>query len=165
EFALVHGIRTALETPGPEWRLVLACDMPAVDGAVVAALWGAATASGSSPWLEGAGDPEPVPSLWHRDGAARVRADWGLVARDWIRRAGLGAWRVAPERSGALVNVNTPAEWEQWRCRAGDAGSWTKPARRTPTRAGGRGWATAAASPRPSAPGPRPGPWRPPPPP
>jgi molybdopterin-guanine dinucleotide biosynthesis protein A len=131
EPALVAGLHAALRAPGPEWRFVLACDMPAVGPALLDALWDAAAANavGSAPRLPACADPEPLPSLWHRDVAARVAEDWGRTARHWVRRAGLAAWRVPEDRTPELVHCNTPEEWHSWlERRRGAAGTGPRPA-------------------------------------
>jgi len=120
EPALVHGIAAVLGAPGPEWRWLLACDMPGVDAAVLGELWRAADATGapgSYVQRSDRADLEPLPSLWHRDIGPQVRPGWGLGARDWVRHAGLVPWHVS--RSGDLrfANVNTPADWEEWQWR------------------------------------------------
>lgn len=113
EHALVHGIRTALQAPGPEWRLLCACDMPGVGPEVLQRLWRSAHAGAGSYMRLGERD-EPLPSLWRAEVGRRITPEWGLVARDWLRHAGLLACRLdAP--SGALWNVNTPAEWQRYR--------------------------------------------------
>ncbi len=121
EPALVHGIAAALAAPGPEWRWLLACDMPGVDATVLAALWQvaqAARAPGSYVQRPDCADLEPLPSLWHRDLGQRVNAGWGLAARDWVRHAGLVPWHVPRIGVERFANVNTPAEWEEWQWRA-----------------------------------------------
>jgi len=118
EPALVHGIRAVLAAPGPEWRWILACDMPAVDAAVLAELWRAARAArapGAAP-LGASGDGlDPLPSLWHRDAHSALRDAPVGAARAWVERAGLVAWLVPPQRQDCLANLNTPEEWEAWR--------------------------------------------------
>jgi molybdopterin-guanine dinucleotide biosynthesis protein A len=117
EHALVHGIRTVLESSGPAWRLLLACDMPDVGPEVLSALWCAAQqagALGSCPRFDGDRGLEPLPSLWHRDLRRAARPEWGLAARAWVQRAGLAPWE--PDRTGIsrLQNINTAAAWAQY---------------------------------------------------
>jgi molybdopterin-guanine dinucleotide biosynthesis protein A len=126
EPALVHGIAVALGAPGPEWRWLVACDMPGVDAAVLHGLFRAAQAAGAPGSYVQRPDRtglEPLPSLWHRDVASQVRPAWGLAARDWVAHAGLVAWHVPESGIERFANVNTPAEWEewQWRSRPGNA--------------------------------------------
>jgi molybdopterin-guanine dinucleotide biosynthesis protein A len=116
--AVVHGVRAALEAPGPTWRLVLACDMPGMDVDLLRVLWGAARAAakpGACVQIAGNERPEPFPSLWHRDVALAIREDWGMTAGDWLRRAGLAVSPLPPETTARLANVNTPDEWSDWR--------------------------------------------------
>jgi len=117
ERALVHGIRAALAAPGAPWRWMLACDMPKVGGDVLAELWKtarAAAAPGSAPRLAGRIDPEPLPSLWHRDLGAEVRPEWGNAARDWVAAARLALWEVPAAGEDRFRNVNTPADWQAY---------------------------------------------------
>lgn len=118
EPALVHGIRAALQAPGPEWRWLLACDMPAVTGDVLGALWRtahAAAALGAAPALSPAAELEPLPSLWHRD-AARCVPDAGVeAARAWMQRVGFARWVVPVDHRACLANLNTAEEWDAWR--------------------------------------------------
>jgi molybdopterin-guanine dinucleotide biosynthesis protein A len=120
EPALVHGIRTVLQAPGPEWRWLLACDMPAVTGAVLVELWRAARAAqapGAAPQRAVGAPLEPLPSLWHHTAAARL-GDAGVeAARAWVERAGLATWTVPAAALECLANLNTPSEWEAWQCR------------------------------------------------
>ena len=120
ERALVHGVRAALQAPGPPWRFVCACDMPGVDADILARLWQAAArarAPGSCLRHAERHTPEPVPSLWHADVAARVTPQWGLAAQDWIRAAGLVTSVATPEEAAALGNLNTPDAWRDFRAR------------------------------------------------
>ncbi len=124
--ALVHGIDAALAAEGAPWRWLLACDMPAVDAAVLAALWETARSAasrGAAPHLTGREDPEPLPSLWHRDLSRAVRPEWGWSARTWVRRAGLARWEVPAALEELFVNVNTSDEWEAFL--AGRPGGWS----------------------------------------
>ncbi len=117
ERAVVHGIRAALEAPGPTWRLVLACDMPGVDARWLRVLWQTARRSdalGACVRHPGFASLEPFPSLWHRDVAARVRPEWGLKAQDWLRHAELAVYALPAGADDALANLNTPAEWQRW---------------------------------------------------
>jgi molybdopterin-guanine dinucleotide biosynthesis protein A len=45
---------------------------------------------------------------------ARLAADWGLVARDWLHHAGLAPCRVQ-DAPTALRNLNTPEDWRRYR--------------------------------------------------
>lgn len=125
EHALVHGLRAALLAPGPEWRFVSACDMPEVGPAMLGRLWRAAQVAGAPgsyfqrPDRE---EPEPLPSLWRADLAARIAASWGFAARDWVRCAGLVACAATAAEAAALANVNTPDEWSAYARGAGRRG-------------------------------------------
>ena len=117
EHALVHGLRAALLAPGPEWRFVSACDMPEVGAEMLGRLWRAAKAAGAPgsyfqrPDRE---EPEPLPSLWRAEVAARLVPAWGFAARDWVRHAGLLACAATAAETAALANVNTPDEWSAY---------------------------------------------------
>ena len=115
--ALVQGILTALRVPGPPWRFVLGCDMPGVDDAVLHALWRMASSSnalGCAVRKPGSERIDPLPSLWHVDVRRAVRGDWGLAARDWVRRAALALWTPPEAMAAQLVNLNTPEEWDEF---------------------------------------------------
>jgi len=121
--ALVHGIRTALETPGPPWRFVVACDMPGVGADLLLELWRTAVAAGAPGCClqkEGCEDVEPLPSLWHADLAAAASDSWGFGARAWVRRAGLAILPLAAAEAARLENLNTPEEWLAYRERGAE---------------------------------------------
>jgi molybdopterin-guanine dinucleotide biosynthesis protein A len=99
--ALVHGIRAVLDGL---WRAAQAGSAP---GACVR--------------LHGQQECEPLPSLWHRDLAGRIDPEWGLVARDWLQRAGLAVWELPPEASHRFANLNTPEDWQAYRRRFEEA--------------------------------------------
>ncbi len=125
EHALVHGLRAALLAPGPEWRFVSACDMPEVGPEMLGRLWRAAMAAGApGSYFQrpDRGEPEPLPSLWRADVAARMAPSWGFAARDWVRRAGLVACAATGAETAALANVNTPDEWSAYARAAGRRG-------------------------------------------
>jgi len=124
--ALVHGIRAALACPGPEWRLLLACDMPGVGPEALVRLREAVRvhrAPGACFRRHDRADAEPLPSLWHRDIAGRIRESWGMTARDWLRHAGIAVLGTSPT-DATLANINTPSEWRSYRDggMAGEAG-------------------------------------------
>ena len=123
ERALVQGILTALRVPGPPWRFVLGCDMPGVDDAVLHALWRMASSSnalGCAVRKPGSERIDPLPSLWHVDVRRAVRGDWGLAARDWVRRAALALWTPPEAMAAQLVNLNTPDDLDQLSSPAGN---------------------------------------------
>jgi hypothetical protein len=113
ERGLVHGLRAALASPGPEWRFMIACDMPHIGAQALGRLWYMAQSSGapgSCFQLRDRDVPEPLPSLWRADIVVAPR--WGMTARDWVRGAGLAIDVLDPLQSGMLANLNThrPAE-------------------------------------------------------
>ena len=114
ERALVQGLRTVLEAPGPEWRFVCATDMPEVGPPLLGRLWETARESGcpgSYPLRHDRDDPEPLPTLWQvpvRNGATEPL---GMAARSWVRAAGLAACRLSAAEAHMLVHVNEPEEW------------------------------------------------------
>jgi molybdopterin-guanine dinucleotide biosynthesis protein A len=114
ERALVHGIRTVLAAPGPEWRYILACDMPDVGADALAALWrGAASAAAPGACVRSSRGLEPLPSLWHASVATTIGSDWGMSAQGWIAAARLAIVDTVDE-PGWLANVNTPSEWGEY---------------------------------------------------
>lgn len=118
EHALVHGMRAALQAPGPEWRLLCACDMPGVGPEVLSWLWRAGQGAAGS-YLQRGEHDEPLPSLWHAAVGQRIGAAWGFVAREWLRHAGLVPCR-ADAVPAVLANLNTPAEWQRYRDGSGE---------------------------------------------
>jgi len=114
DLGLVHGIVAALQAPGPPWRLVLACDMPGVDAAVVRKLWATAQEAGVGSYPRQGNHHEPLPSLWHHDVRQRVAPAWGMRAQDWLQHAGLTPWQVDDDDRRRLQNVNTPEQWRAW---------------------------------------------------
>jgi molybdopterin-guanine dinucleotide biosynthesis protein A len=117
ERALVHGIQTALRAPGPPWRFLVACDMPDIGAGALDGLWHAARATGAPGscarrWDRS--DIDPLPSLWHADIAHAVRPEWGMTARDWVRRAGLACWSLPPSEAAHFANLNAPEDWERY---------------------------------------------------
>ena len=125
EHALVHGLRAALLAPGPEWRFVAACDMPAVGPLLLGRLWQAAIAvgaPGSYFQRPDRDEPEPLPSLWRAEVGAKIAPSWGFAARDWLRHAGLTACQATAAETAALANVNTADEWSVYARNAGRRG-------------------------------------------
>ncbi len=114
----IGGVYTALEAAAGEFVLVVACDMPFLDAALLARLRAlAATADGA--WVSAARGVEPLLACYRRSARGRIRqqieagrlqlADLGSVLHmAEIRDAELATFG-SPER--LLANVNSPAEY------------------------------------------------------
>jgi molybdopterin-guanine dinucleotide biosynthesis protein A len=114
------GIYTALVHAGADRVLVVACDLPFLDGALLGELCARAQEADAA-WVETPRGPEPLLACYQARAAARVREalDAGhLRARDLARVLDV---RVIDEiglaRFGStdrlLANVNTPDEYER----------------------------------------------------
>jgi len=110
------GIYTALRVTDTDWNLVVACDMPSISASVLRQLLhhtetaerGCVAAVG--PY----GQPEPLCAVYHRrylPALTRAIRDKRFKMRDLIKEMGAVWIRVD---ASALVNVNTPAEWEKF---------------------------------------------------
>jgi molybdopterin-guanine dinucleotide biosynthesis protein A len=108
-----------LHDPAAAW-LVLACDMPAIDGPVLEALVAARDpARGGTAWRGGDGDwPEPLCAIWEPATLARLAAVAGAAGNGPVSpRAQLAAadpLLLNPARPAALTSVNTPADLHRY---------------------------------------------------
>ena len=110
------GIYTALRVTETDWNLVVACDMPSISASVLRELLhhtesaGRACVAAVGPY----GQPEPLCAVYHRrclPALTRAIRDKRFKMRDLIKEMGAVWIRVD---ASALVNVNTPAEWEKF---------------------------------------------------
>jgi len=107
------GVHTALSETRAEWNLIVACDMPRLDGGFLDALLGRAeqeTCECLVP-VSSPGKIEPLCAAWHRTALAEVEA--GL--RDGVRRMSdvlnLLKTKHWPANPAWFANANTPQEW------------------------------------------------------
>jgi molybdopterin-guanine dinucleotide biosynthesis protein A len=123
---LVHGMLAALAAAGPQWRLLLACDMPDVGPEVLDGLWRTAHATGArgaAPRLPGRDVPEPLPSLWNARLTPPALPATDLAAHRFVVGSGLALWHVPEEGRTWFAHANTPAELDAWQqSRRRDAG-------------------------------------------
>jgi molybdopterin-guanine dinucleotide biosynthesis protein A len=112
------GIHTALSVSTAAWNLIVACDLPAVSGAFLETLMGAAEESGSDCLIPHgpSGLPEPLCAAYHSRCLAAIGAALARNVRkvtDGLAGLNVAAWSV-PE-SCWFRNVNTPEEWTHYR--------------------------------------------------
>lgn len=112
----LSGIETALASTRSELNLVLACDMPAIDGAQLNALLERAAQS-PSPCVatrDAQGRVHPLCAVYKREGlpVVRRRLDEGRLALiDLLEE--LQAEYVPFH--GVVANLNTPDDWAHWK--------------------------------------------------
>ncbi|MBM3810007.1 MAG: molybdenum cofactor guanylyltransferase [Acidimicrobiia bacterium] len=109
------GIHTALSLRRAEWNLIVACDMPALDLAVLNRLIKEAEAAdpGCLMPVDGAGREHPLCAVYHRECLAAVEAAIGqgqFKVREALR--GVTVKTVQIHDSECFLNLNTPADWE-----------------------------------------------------
>lgn len=94
--------------------LVLACDLPAADTHVLRLLLDPAS-DGRIVALRDAAGVQPLAALWPRRVLPRLERflrDGGRSARVFLARVGLRAIDLPPDRTSALLNINTPADYD-----------------------------------------------------
>lgn len=115
------GIHTALSVSPTDWNLVVACDMPNLEAAVLRTLVARAmrsktdcvTACGPS------GDPEPLCAVYHRrclPVLERAIRDKRLKMRNLLSELKTEPF---PVDAAMLANLNTPAEWTEFQGQPG----------------------------------------------
>jgi len=118
--ALVQGMAPVGDSREPDqsWVLVLACDLPGLSSAQVAAWWQQVQTGNPEPaiWLPFAqGRWHPLCGFYHRrcyPGLAAYVADGGRSLQGWLAGQTVGRLTLADPQ--AVTNVNTPADWQQW---------------------------------------------------
>lgn len=122
----VGGDRDSVDSLGSarRWVLVLACDLPGVSVAQVEAWWQQVQTETSEPtvWLPFVqGRWHPLCGFYHPrcypELTAYVAAG-GRSLQGWLAGQAVGRLTLADPHS--VVNVNTPAEWQQWQGQQGD---------------------------------------------
>lgn len=118
------GIATALRHSDSDWNLILACDLPYVTQDWLAYLIARGRASSADAFIpmneRGA---EPLCAMYHRRGAARLRAalehgtrkvSEGLAGLR-IERLERAEWKAFDSRGKLFKNMNSPADYEEAR--------------------------------------------------
>jgi molybdopterin-guanine dinucleotide biosynthesis protein A len=124
------GVVAALESATHRFCLVVACDMPFLDGALLAAMASQAVGAGRGVLVVDAEGAHPLHAVWDaarrvdlEDAIAHGERSLGALARlagmETIDLAAPG--RLAAER-WSVFNVNTPADLARARAHAGSAG-------------------------------------------
>ena len=116
----LEGIATALERTDAEWNLIVACDLPGVTTGLFSLLFSRADASRCDcviPRLPD-GSLQPLCGVYHRGcrGPLSSALERG-VRKVYDALAGLRVHPVDVQDAGDLVNLNTPAEWDDYRSR------------------------------------------------
>jgi molybdopterin-guanine dinucleotide biosynthesis protein A len=108
------GILTALHDTGADWNLVTACDMPAIDTALLTTLLETAERTGADVLLPGGptGMPEPLCAVYHRRALPALEGQFSAG----VRKIGASVEAVRTvlfpvAEVSCFQNVNTPEEW------------------------------------------------------
>jgi molybdopterin-guanine dinucleotide biosynthesis protein A len=116
------GIEAALRSTDADWNLIVACDMPALDPAILESLFAAAITNGVDCAVPRYPDGklEPVCAVYHRRCHAPILAavEDGIrkVADAFLRLAVKHAITYVPVSSPAsFANLNTPEELRRYR--------------------------------------------------
>lgn len=116
DFGPAAGILSALRT-GPGWKLVVACDMPGVTGALLQRLADAAEASQDVCVLPRGvdGRNHPLCAVYSHS----CLPAWEEAVTRGVKKvneivAGLAVTRLSIEDPNLLRNVNTPLEWQDF---------------------------------------------------
>lgn len=108
--ALVHALSTM---PG-NWLLVLAVDLLRIDQELLKSVVAARINDGVTVAVS-ADRPQPLLSIWHRTLVSKLPSAEELVGasvQSLMAKIPTSAYRLPPERSHLLVNVNTPEDLE-----------------------------------------------------
>ena len=107
------GIDTALALGRAKWNLVVACDLPAVAPAFLAALLERTRESQADCVMPRSDRPEPLCAVYSLSAAPAIRAALDAGIRKVTEAlAGLAIDWYEVDRSGILANLNTPHDWE-----------------------------------------------------
>ncbi len=108
------GIVTALRDSGAEWNLIIACDMPEIDVALLTRLIEAASQSGTDALLPvtAQGRPEPLCAVYRRVCLGALEAAFAGGARKVTAALeAVRTLRMPMEEVAQFQNVNTPEDW------------------------------------------------------
>jgi molybdopterin-guanine dinucleotide biosynthesis protein A len=111
------GIYTALSVSSTDFNLIVACDMPGISPGVLRTLLRSAEESGASCVIATgpAGEPEPLCAVYHRrclPAMARAIQEKRFKMKELVKELDP---RTMPVDAPALANVNTPAEWAEFK--------------------------------------------------
>lgn len=112
------GVYTALSVSKTDWNLILACDMPGVTADLLRRLTEVAVESNSNCVATAAGctsDAEPLCAVYHRScmpALLRAIEEKRFKMKDLVEELDS---RTLPVEASALANVNTPAEWANFK--------------------------------------------------
>jgi molybdenum cofactor guanylyltransferase len=117
------GIETALRLTDADWNLILACDMPALDSATLAALFAAASECDAVVPRTPDGEIEPLCAVYHRrshpiiagalaSGVRKVRSVLPSLAIRYL----------SVDRADVFTNLNTPEDLALYRNTRGGHG-------------------------------------------
>ena len=107
------GIDTALALGRAKWNLVVACDLPAVAPAFLAALLERAQASHADCVMPRSDRPEPLCAVYSLSAAIPIRAALSAGIRKVTQAlTALSVDWYEVDQPGILTNLNTPHDWE-----------------------------------------------------
>jgi molybdopterin-guanine dinucleotide biosynthesis protein A len=110
------GIVTALRDSTADWNLIVACDMPALDGSFLARIRDEAIRAGADVLLPAGpgGRPEPLCSVYHRRVLGHVEGAFARGVRKISEAvAGLRLTVFPIAEVARFQNVNTPEDWSR----------------------------------------------------
>jgi molybdopterin-guanine dinucleotide biosynthesis protein A len=114
----LSGIEAALRQSGPEWRLILACDMPGLTAAFLRGLLDAASSSSSGVVAAAHADGamEPLCAVYRTclHGAVLSALERGEYAVRRLLASGLDVVHYPIDSEMLTRNVNTAEEWASW---------------------------------------------------
>lgn len=111
------GILTALHHTSAEWNLVVACDMPEVNGQLLRRLLDAAEASRCDALLPcgPVGLPEPLCAVYRLGARDAIERQFARgVRKVTAALEGLAVVRLDVAEPVAFQNVNTPDDWSRY---------------------------------------------------
>jgi molybdopterin-guanine dinucleotide biosynthesis protein A len=111
------GILTALRHATAPWNFIAACDMPAIDGEVVEALFRAAEECSAGVLLphDAKGQPQPLCAVYHRSVLDVVQPAFDRgIRKITAALEGVRTVDARVEHVNAFQNVNTPADWADY---------------------------------------------------
>ena len=110
------GIEAALGATTVEWNLVVACDMPALDRAILEQLFAAATSGDCALPAYSDGRVEPLCAVFHaRCHAVVLQAIESGVRKVTEALRGLDLQYLRVDKADSFANLNTPEDLERFR--------------------------------------------------